>query len=103
MGGNSLQREKPRESARQLIDPLIEHHSEIYLEEAVLGGESLQEVPSFYMKDLLHKNIGALLFKCRSAPREVKRGSGLLISPDLVLTSAQNIYNGSLKEEYRDF
>ncbi len=66
MGGVSLKREKPTQSARHLIDPLIEHHSEIYLEEAVFGGESLQEMASIYMKDLLHKNIGAILFKSRS-------------------------------------
>ncbi len=55
------------------------------------------------MRDLLHKNIGALLFKCKSAPGAIGRGSGLLISPDLVLTAAHNIYNGFLKEEFYDF
>lgn len=55
------------------------------------------------MKDLLHKNIGALLCKCRSVPGQIVRGSGLLISPDLVLSVAHNIYNGSLREKYYDF
>jgi V8-like Glu-specific endopeptidase len=43
------------------------------------------------MKEKLHKNIVAIIW--RNNLGLVGRGSGLLISPDLVLTCAHNLYN----------
>lgn len=54
------------------------------------------------MGDLLQKNVGSIYFKSRSMPGEFGKGCGLLISPNLVLTSAHNIYDTSKAEEFYD-
>ncbi len=41
------------------------------------------------MKDLPHKHIGAIVSKCKGVPL---KGTGLLVSPNLVLTCAHNLY-----------
>ena len=68
------------------------------------------------MTDSLHRHIGAIRFKCPTIPG-IGKGSGLLISPNLVLTCGHNVYrrqtrqkhvqikfypglNGPLKDEY---
>ena len=40
------------------------------------------------MKELPHRHIGIVLVKCQG---ETYKGTGLLISPNLVLTCAQNV------------
>ncbi len=53
------------------------------------------------MKELLHINIGALIFKPPFG--KPGKGTGLLVSPNLVLTCAHNIVNFYSKQEYSDF
>jgi V8-like Glu-specific endopeptidase len=53
------------------------------------------------MPELLHRHIGALLFTDTRTTYKGK-GSGILISPNLVLTSAHNIYNrGILNTDFK--
>lgn len=47
----------------------------------------------------LHKHIGALLASNKSVPGEHILGSGVLISPDLVLTAAHNVWYRNKKQE----
>ena len=42
------------------------------------------------LKQLLHRSIGALTFLNRN--KKLTMGNGTLISPDLVLTVAHNVY-----------
>ena len=52
------------------------------------------------MKHILHKSIGAILFKGKKSSG---RGTGILISPNLVLTVAHSLCNSAIGEEYTDF
>ena len=52
------------------------------------------------MKTPLHKNIGALKIKSYKKGRIM--GTGVLISPNLVLTSAHNVYDRDEKEILHD-
>lgn len=52
------------------------------------------------MEELLHKNIGPLIIHFKSLPGKPAKGSGLLISPNLVLTTAHNIYNHIKREKF---
>ena len=53
------------------------------------------------MDEQLHKDIGALTSKAKNCPDLVK-GSGALISENLVLTAAHNLYNCGTREFYSD-
>lgn len=53
------------------------------------------------MEELLHKNIGPLIIHFKSLPGKPAKGSGLLISPNLVLTTAHNIYNHIKREKFQ--
>ena len=54
------------------------------------------------MKKLPHCSIGALLSKSRKHLDAFNYGTGTLISHDLVLTSAHNLYNYSTGEVYKE-
>jgi hypothetical protein len=60
------------------------------------------EVPEQEMDLDRHRHIGALFFSSKGADKP-KRGTGILISPNLVLTAASNIYDCEGKEPYGDF
>jgi hypothetical protein len=65
-----------------------------YLDEASMGGAPLYQVKPEEHKKRLHKYIGALLASNKGLLPEVKiMGSGVLISPDLVLTAAHNVWH----------
>jgi V8-like Glu-specific endopeptidase len=53
------------------------------------------------MQKPIHKFTGALTFRSRSRT-ELGKGTATLISPNLVLTSAHNIYNKEKGEVYYD-
>lgn len=68
---------------------------------SLIPHDKLFKVPKENMGKLLHINIGPLIFKGSSTA--MGKGSGLLISSNLVLTSAHNICNHSSKQKYYDF
>ena len=51
----------------------------------------------------LHRHIGALIFKTSSESDSYAKGTGILISPDLVLTVAHNLCSMKSGENYTDF
>ena len=53
------------------------------------------------MSKRLHRHTGAIVFRGKVS-QQVGRATGILISPDLVLTGAQNVWNRRGKEEYVD-
>lgn len=53
------------------------------------------------MSKQLHKHIGVILFRINQTSK-MGRGTGILISPDLVLTCAHNIYNKFSGELHRE-
>jgi V8-like Glu-specific endopeptidase len=66
----------------------LEHYSDEYM----FSNDALFEVPLERMSQPMHRHIGALLFRTRRHSQSGK-GTGTLISRNLVLTSAHNIYN----------
>jgi V8-like Glu-specific endopeptidase len=54
------------------------------------------------MNKAIHRHIGALVFKTM-LHEHTSKGTGILISPDLVLTGAQNVWNRKAKAENFDF
>ena len=64
---------------------------------------SLFEVPKDDMGNQPYCNIGALTFRSRNIPEDLGKGTGTLISADLVLTSAHNLYSSKTGEVYFDF
>ena len=63
-----------------------------YNDEGSFDAEALYEVKPLEHKLQLHKYIGALLASNKTLPKQVIKGSGVLISPDLVLTVAHNVW-----------
>ena len=54
------------------------------------------------MSKSIHKTIGPLIFR-NKANSLVGKGTGILISPNLVLTGAQNIWNRKANSENDEF
>lgn len=78
-----------------------ESEIEDYTNEIMCGTDKLYEVKQNEMNEKLHKNIVAIVWK--NSFGLVGRGSGLLVSPNLVLTCAHNLYNDRferVEEEY---
>ena len=73
-----------------------------YTDEAMFGSDRLFKVPPEDMHKPMHRHIGALTFSSRRTP-DLGKGSGTLISPDLVLTAAHNIYNADTGEVHFNF
>ena len=74
----------------------------IFNEEIKIGDEKLFKIPKKDMNNQLHKHIGALLF-LHPGSTEIGKGTGVLISPNLVLTVAHNLYHRQTKEEFYGF
>ena len=53
------------------------------------------------MSEEMHRYIGAISFKDLGR-KKVGKGSGILISPNLVLTAAHNLLFAKTKEKYAD-
>lgn len=55
------------------------------------------------MTETLHRHIGVLLCKSKYHPGKLIKGTGLLISPDLVLTCSHNLVTKETLEDNYDF
>ena len=66
------------------------HNGEVYQDEAMLNYKKLYKVSSDKIGERPHCHIGAILFEARY---KEGKGSGILISPDLVLTAAHNVFS----------
>jgi V8-like Glu-specific endopeptidase len=77
----------------------------VYGDEVMFGSDTLFRVPLEDMQKPLHKFTGALIFLTRSKKGSAALGKGTatLISPNLVLTCAHNVYNQTTGEVYKDF
>jgi hypothetical protein len=64
-----------------------------YQDEKIIDGVFLHEVELEGHSTSPHKYIGALLSYNSKRGKTPIRGSGVLISPDLVLTSAHNVWD----------
>lgn len=73
-----------------------------YLDEVSMGGVPLYQVKPEEHKKRLHKYIGALLASNKTLPGKKIMGSGVLISPDLVLTAAHNVWHRKKEQENFD-
>ena len=57
------------------------------------NSELPQKINAGEMDKPIHRFIGALIFKKKKHHKSVGKGTGILISPNLVLTGAQNVWN----------
>ena len=57
------------------------------------NSELPQKINADEMDKPIHRFIGALIFKKKKHHKSVEKGTGILISPNLVLTGAQNVWN----------
>ena len=69
--------------------------NEIECDEVIINSLMLEKVSIKNMGNVIHKNNVALLW--RGTKHQIGRGSGLLISRNLVLTCAHNFYNHGLR------
>lgn len=60
-----------------------------------------REVPRDNMQKDFHQQIGALI-SVSPTTKKVKYGTGVLISPDLVLTVAHNIFDMGTRHDYQE-
>lgn len=65
----------------------------LYQDEIIIDGVPLKEVELEEYSTSPHKYIGALLSYNNKRGKTPIRGSGVLISPDLVLTGAHNVWD----------
>ena len=65
---------------------------ESYVNEVIVAGDKLGEVSKKAMDEKLHRNIVYIVWKNHQF-NQIGRGTGLLISSDLILTCAHNLYN----------
>jgi hypothetical protein len=59
--------------------------------EKLVRNEDLFPISKQDLKSILHRSIGAITFL--NGMKQLTMGSGVLISPDLVLTVAHNLYD----------
>jgi hypothetical protein len=73
-----------------------------YLVENILEAEHPIMVNHGAMRQPLHRHIGLLCFRNKEND-SIGRGTGVLISPNLVLTAAQNVWSRTAKADNYEF
>ena len=69
---------------------------ESYINEVIVEGDKLGEVSKKAMDEKLHRNIVYIVWRNHKF-NQIGRGTGLLISSDLILTCAHNLYNTNMQ------
>ena len=84
-------RNKPLQQPNKQINPAQKYEEVEYLEEKIIQNQQLFKIENEQLHELMHhRSIGALTILDRHKHFGV--GSGVLLSRDLVLTAAHNIY-----------
>lgn len=76
----------------------------MYIEQKDIGNEALMKMSEYLIKKhlllLLRKSLGALTFETRNG---IGKGTAVLISGNLILTCAHNIYDKVINYAYTNF
>ena len=96
-----LQEEENKNKLQKQEMDSEEDVAEKHCNEANFYNDILEEIDENKMKDQLHRHIGLITFTSAFEDK-MGNGTGILISPNLVLTVAHNVYNCETNEVFQN-